>query len=794
MSSSTTPHVVEDCLGIVQLLSDGTVRRSTDYSMVPLLGGVPSGLPVEWKDLVYDAARGLRLRIYRPTGEGTGTGAGEETKTTTTTEKKKKLPVLVYFHGGGFCIASFELINFHAGALRLAAELPALVLSADYRLAPEHRLPAAFDDAESIFAWLRAQADAAGSATEPDPWLAESADMARVFVAGDSAGGTIAHHVAARHASGRLPLGALRQLAGCVLLWPYFGGERPTPSEAACPRDEPLGTALFDQMWRLALPVGATRDHPYANPFAPGSVPFLDLGDGFPPVLVLDPDQDALHDRVAEYVARLKDAGKAVELVVFEGQGHGFFVREPCGEASDELIRVVRRFVHGGRGGAAPLAGEATARRARRRSPRRLASRGRGAGDGRTSTTARDERSRGRPRFLPQSAPPRLDPRAPPLDLRPEASRVDALLSESPSPPSISAAAAPSLRRDWRAGPNVPPPHVVEDCLGMLQLLSDGTVKRAPSPLVLPDDGVSVPSADAPAVRWKDVVYDETRGLSLRMFVPSAGAGDGAGAEKLPVLVYFHGGGFCVGSFADPNFHAFCLRLAAELPAVVLSADYRLAPEHRLPAAFDDAGRLFSWLHDQTAGAGAATDPWLAGSTDFGRVFVSGDSAGANIAHHAAASAAAGDLSSVRLDLAGCVLLYPYFGGEQRTESEAAYPPDGFLNLALFDQMWRLALPAGATRDHPAANPFGPDSPALRAAQLPPLLVAAGDRDLLIDRIRDYVARVKAAGHERTELVEFPGAGHGFLVLDPDGEAAAELVRVVRRFVHGAGAVDQFGA
>ena len=92
-------------------------------------------------------------------------------------------------------------------------------------------------------------------------------------------------------------------------------------------------------------------DHPFANPLTPGAVPFDSLGggggDGGPPVLVVDPDQDVLHDRVVEYVARLKAAGKAVELVVFKGQGHGFFVREPCGQASDELIRVVRRFVHG---------------------------------------------------------------------------------------------------------------------------------------------------------------------------------------------------------------------------------------------------------------------------------------------------------------------------------------------------------------------------------------------------------------------------------------------------------------
>ena len=243
--TAAAPHVVEDCLGFLQLLSDGTVRRSTDYSMLRPTGRVPSDsdLPVQWKDVVYDDTHGLRLRMYRPTNAGVG--------------KKKKLPVLVYFHGGGFCLLSFEMTSFHVGALRLATELPALVLSADYRLAPEHRLPAALDDAESVFSWLRAQATSSSTAAAgADPWLAESADFARVFVTGDSAGGNISHHVAVHHGAGSgggLALAPLR-LAGCVMLWPYFGGEEPTPSEAACPADQVMGPALFDQMWRLALP------------------------------------------------------------------------------------------------------------------------------------------------------------------------------------------------------------------------------------------------------------------------------------------------------------------------------------------------------------------------------------------------------------------------------------------------------------------------------------------------------------------------------------------------------------
>ena len=314
------------------------------------------------------------------------------------------------------------------------------------------------------------------------------------------------------------------------------------------------------------------------------------------------------------------------------------------------------------------------------------------------------------------------------------------------------------------------PAHVVEDLQGIVQLLSDGTVKRFQLPQVLPP----------PPVRWKDVVYDETHNLSLRVFVPPAGA------EKLPVLVYFHGGGFVINSFASPEFHAACLRLAAELPAVVLSADYCLAPEHRLPAAHDDADAFFSWLRAQAA---ATTDLWLAESADFGRVFVSGDSAGGNIAHHAIVRIGSGALATGAARVAGCILLYPFFGGEQRTASEAAGSNDIYLTLPVSDQMWRLALPAGASRDHPLANPFGPDSPALDSVALPPLLVVTGDRDMLVDRIRDYVARLNATGNKRAEFAEFPGKGHAFFSVEHDGEVTGEMIRdVLRPFVHGGAA------
>ncbi|KAL6893930.1 hypothetical protein ACP4OV_008028 [Aristida adscensionis] len=318
------------------------------------------------------------------------------------------------------------------------------------------------------------------------------------------------------------------------------------------------------------------------------------------------------------------------------------------------------------------------------------------------------------------------------------------------------------------------PPHVVETCPGVLQLLSDGTVVRFDDYNTLPPP--SVPPALP--VEWKDVVYDAAHGLKLRVYRPPAACG------RLPVLVYFHGGGFVLGTFELPNFHACCLRLAGELPAVVLSADYRLAPEHRLPAALDDAAAVMSWVRGQAAAGGATADPWLAESADFGRVFVSGDSAGGNIVHHVAVRLGAGRLDVAPARVAGHVMLCPLFGGEERTASEAGFPPGPYLALPGYDQAWRLALPPGATRDHALANPLAPGSPALGGVALPPTLVVAAAHDLLRDREADYVARLRAMG-KPVELVEFEGQHHGFFAVEPGGDAGSELVRLVKRFVYG---------
>ncbi|KAG2586919.1 hypothetical protein PVAP13_5NG082581, partial [Panicum virgatum] len=326
----TAPRVVEDYRGVIQILSDGTIVRSDPAVLRPpeRFADVPG---VQWEEVVYDAAHGLKLRVYRSAAAG---AAG-------------KLPVLVYFHSGGFCLGTFEQPNFHSGCLRLASELPAVVLSADYRLGPEHRLPAAIDDAVAALSWLRGQAAALGSGA-PHPWLAESADFTNVFVAGESSGANMSHHVAVRRGSGQLALDQLR-IAGHVLLTPYFGGAERTAAEAAEPPEgAPFTPEMSDAMWRLSLPADATRDHPAANPFGPDSPGLEPVV--FPPVLVVSAGRDILHERALRYAARLKGMGKPVELAVLEGQEHAFFSRQPWGAAASELIRVVKSFVHKGDG------------------------------------------------------------------------------------------------------------------------------------------------------------------------------------------------------------------------------------------------------------------------------------------------------------------------------------------------------------------------------------------------------------------------------------------------------------
>lgn len=223
------------------------------------------------------------------------------------------------------------------------------------------------------------------------------------------------------------------------------------------------------------------------------------------------------------------------------------------------------------------------------------------------------------------------------------------------------------------AASSTPPRHEVEECRGVLRVYDDGSIWRSDKPsfqVAVRDDG---------SVLWKDVVFDHVHNLQLRLYKPAKPS-----SSKLPIFYYIHGGGFCIGSRTWPNCQNYCFGLASELQAVIVAPDYRLAPENRLPAAIEDGYAAVEWLQAQATAE--EPDTWLTGVADFSRVFISGDSAGGNIAHHLAVwlGAGSGRLAPVRVR--GYVYLAPFFGGTVRTEFEANGPKDAFLNLELIDR------------------------------------------------------------------------------------------------------------
>lgn len=247
---------------------------------------------------------------------------------------------------------------------------------------------------------------------------------------------------------------------------------------------------------------------------------------------------------------------------------------------------------------------------------------------------------------------------------------------------------------------------------------------QPPRPAVARAEDIQIPGRDGP--------------LAARLYVPRAGGG------PRPMMLYFHGGGWVVGSL--DGYDTTCRRLALKADCVVLSVDYRLAPENPFPAAVHDAWDATIWAADAASGLGG--DPR--------RLVVAGDSAGGTLA--AVVSLMARDAGAPAIALQA--LIYPVADMTRETDSHVRNAQGYMLTTAALRWFYDRYVPDPAQRADWRASPLL--APSL--AGVAPALVIAAEHDPLADEDAAYADRLRLSG-VAVEHVCFPGMLHPFFTL-----------------------------
>ncbi|XP_039042690.1 probable carboxylesterase 11 [Hibiscus syriacus] len=289
--------------------------------------------------------------------------------------------------------------------------------------------------------------------------------------------------------------------------------------------------------------------------------------------------------------------------------------------------------------------------------------------------------------------------------------------------------------------------------------------------------------------------------------------------RRLPIILQFHGGGWVSGSNESVANDVFCRRIAKLCDVIVVAVGYRLAPENKYPAAFEDGLKVLHWLAKQanlaecskSMGSGALgvgaeftkaqvqrhildafgasmVEPWLAAHGDPSRCVLLGVSCGANIADYVARKAVEAGRLLDPVKVVAQVLMYPFFIGSVPTRSEINLANSYFYDKAMCLLAWKLFLPEEEfSLDHPAANPLIPHrTPPLKL--MPPTLTVVAELDWMRDRAIAYSETLRKVNVD-APVLEYKDAVHEFATLDmllntPQAQACAEDITIwIKKYI-----------
>ena len=282
-------------------MADAAQAASSKHAVARAMKPMPMPIGKIEHKVVPGPAGDLLLRVYKP-----------DVATT-------PLPVLVYFHGGGWVIATLDTYDSSCRALAKQAEC--IVVSVAYRQAPEHKFPAAADDAFAAYQWVVQNAGEIGG------------DPMRVAVGGESAGGNLAAVVSlmARDKGAKLPVHQL-------LVYPITNYAFDTESYVENADAKPLDKPLMQWFWKMYLENETDGQNPYASPLRA-----KDFG-GLPPATVVVGEIDPLRSEGEAYASRLEAAGVPVTATCYSGVTHEFF---GMADGIDEAKQAVEEAANG---------------------------------------------------------------------------------------------------------------------------------------------------------------------------------------------------------------------------------------------------------------------------------------------------------------------------------------------------------------------------------------------------------------------------------------------------------------